>query len=183
MKFVKKSDLQFEDGYLIDEEGNVHMPERSVVEAYNELETMVQRSAYLAVQKEVYVAADVTGENFERASALGLTAPRFHIDTPVLDEEIAQAERLMRDIERANLGDKCNAWGEEHAALYSFVKGERFIETEEAVPPFDGPCLGNPLELTVDVLARTIVCAFTDEDTGVTPHDHAMTEDEDDKEE
>lgn len=154
MKFIKKSDLSYRNGYLVDAEGNVHQPDQKVVHDLNELEIELQRAAYLEAQKSKFVPADIEGKDFKPVSQHEYKA-KFDVKTPLLDKEIENSMALMDEIDKANVVTKVQQWIEDHEKLVTFLTNDEFIESG-CTERFDLPSFGDPLELTLNEVVSTL---------------------------
>lgn len=164
MKFIAKSDLTYQNGYLVDSEGNVHQPAERIVKTLNELEVEMQRAAYLRDQKEKFSPADVEGKDFKPLSEHEIKVS-FEIKTPLIDKEIENAMDIMAEIDRANALGKTKAWLEDHKELIEFLAADKFIESDCTVK-FDLDGFGDPLKITVDDLVAALLAKY-----GYTPGD------------
>lgn len=154
MKFIKKSDLAYRNGYLVDSEGNVHQPDQKIVRDLNELEIKLQRAVYLEEQKKKFVPADIEGKDFKPVSQHDIKAS-FNIKTPLLDKEIENAMAIMDEIDEANAVRKVQEWVESHKELVTFMTDDEFIESD-CTERFDLPGLGDPLDLTLNEVVSTL---------------------------
>lgn len=158
MKFIAKSDLTYQNGYLVDSEGNVHQPIERIVKTLNELEVEMQRAVYLREQKEKFSPADIEGKDFEPLSEHEIDVD-FEVKTPLIDKEIESAMNLMAEIDRANALGKIKAWIKDHTDLIEFLAEDKFIESDCTVK-FDLAGFGDPLKLTVDELVATLLAKY-----------------------
>ena len=152
-KFYSKSDLTFKSGYVVNSDGDVVALPKGVARQLNDIETMVQKAAWVA-EHEV---EEREPEEFERKSAFG-SAPTVSVDTPLLDKKIEEAVRLHEEIEKQLCADKLTKIIAGFKEAFAFCDEESFVEGDEVVR-LDLPTLGDPLKLATRDLASIIARA------------------------
>lgn len=163
MKMYKKSDLTLNHGLLVSKDGDIIMPDYRIVQQANGLETMVQKTAYLAHQPEATPMPTLDG--FERMSIDDSESRKFKVDTPVMDAKADEAMKLMDEIDDVATANKANAMLDTLKELFDFVTQDFVIDCGDQLYKFDTPVLGSVLELTeADVVkAVAYVCGMTEE--------------------
>lgn len=157
-KMYKKSDLTFDNGYVVDSDNNVVCLPDKVAEQINKLETWVQKHEYLKSQPEEQAAPSLDG--FERQSCFAKV--RIVTDTPELDARIARAESIRAELQNKEACDVANELIEKMSEMFGWINCDTFVEGTEVVR-IDTPTLGNPLELDfLDTVRRIADMGGTD---------------------
>ena len=154
MKFVKKSDLRFEDGYVIDNntEEIVALPE-AVATCLNVLEMDIQRAKYNNAVATVSAKPDIKPFSFKSAFAADATIEEP--ETPALDARIAESLKLVEEIDATTDVMAYNTWIGKHQKLAEFISKDKFIPGNDVVR-INAITIGNPLELTKEKLFALI---------------------------
>lgn len=153
MKLYKKESLTYKDGYLITGDGDVVAIDNEIVDLANTLEERVQRASFLDDQPEFCAGPDLT--QFKRMSEF----EDYSVDviTPLADMEARRSVMLMDELDNANAGNKVNEDIAGLQPLLQFAAGDSVMAVENAAPHrFDLPALGNPLELTPDIIKAAL---------------------------
>lgn len=150
MKFVKKSDLRFEDGYAIDKDTEeiVALPE-TVVKELNTLEMDIQHAKYNNLVAAINAKPNIKPFSFKSAFAADATIKEP--ETPVMDAKIAESLKLIDEIDDTTDVMAYNKWIGNHPKLAEFISKEKFIPGGIVIR-LDAITIGNPLELTKDKL-------------------------------
>ena len=149
-KFYSKSDLTFKSGYVVSATGDVVALPKGVARQLNDIETMVQKAAWIS-ENEVEAKE---AEEFERKSAFG-SAPTITVDTPLLDKKVEESMQLHTEIERQLYAEKLTEIIAGFKEAFAFCDEDDFVEGDEVVR-LDLPTLGDPLKLTAAGLAKLI---------------------------
>lgn len=153
MKVYSKKDLTYKNGLLVTADGDVVCLDNEVVDMANELETRIQKAAYLGSQPEATKAPSLNG--FERKTETVVSA--FVKDTPLMDQKVKDTLALMEELDDAMVTDKLNEQIKNLTPLVYFVKEDDVLSVEHATPHrFDVPVMGNPLEWDEDKLMQFI---------------------------
>lgn len=161
MKMYKKDQLTLVNGIITNEAGDIIVPDHRIVTLANELETLAQKTAYLAKQPSATPMPTLDG--FERESIKD-GGVRFKASTPCLDWKVAEAEALMDEIDDVTNVGKANEMLEDFKPLVQFAKDDFVIDCGDGgyLPCFDMPTLGSVLKLTVEDITNVIadVCGL-----------------------
>lgn len=150
-KFYKKSDLTFDNGYVLDSESNVVCLPDGVAEQLNDVETWIQRYEYLKAQPEECKAPSLDG--FERESAFKRV--RVKAETPISDKRVKESEALLAELRNKGAVDSANAIIEKYSNLFDWLASDTFVCGDKVVR-MDLPKIGNPLEVDAIELAEVI---------------------------
>lgn len=168
MKMYKKSDLTLNHGLLVSTNGDIILPDINVVDQANRLETLAQKSVYLAGQPEATPMP--TLEGFERVSIRD-NKVKFNAVTPLMDKKADEAMAIMGELDDIATVEKANGMLAEFAALLDFVERDFVIDCGHELYVFDTPMLGSVLELTKDDIVNVIAEACGMAEEGITKRD------------
>lgn len=172
MKMYKKSELKLVDGLLLAKDGTVVTPVGDVVHQANELDTMVQKAIYLHAQPEATPMPSLDG--FERVSNFDMKYA-LTADTPTLDKRAEEAVQLMDELDDLKRVKEVNKFLEEYSELVRFAEAEQVVCSEADAPEvFDTPTLGNPLDLTPELILKSVGIIY-----GIATVSDRFAEDED----
>jgi hypothetical protein len=163
MKMYKKSDLQFNNGLLITKDGDIVLPDIRIVDQANELETLLQKSKYLASQPEAMPMPSLDG--FKRKS-ITENDSQFTVSTPFMDAKEAEALAIMDEIDDMRAVDEANNMLLGFAAIIDFVKNDYVIDCGDELYRFDTPTIGSVLDLTESDVVNIIatICGMVKEE-------------------
>lgn len=151
MKFVKKSDLEFDSGYLV-HKGEIVAIDQSIVKQCNAFDLMVQKAEWIEANRIEAKAA----EPFERKSMYEKPM-RFKAETPLADKKAEDTLAWLKekeDVDTARCGNEIVGIFEE---FVRFVVDDKVMLTEGKVERFDCPVLGDPLAITEEQVSELIV--------------------------
>lgn len=152
-KLIKKSDLSFKFGYIVDVDGNAYGIPADVFDQLNEIEELLQKKAYLEGQPEEQKAPSLDG--FQRKSSFDL--PNIEAKTELLDAEIEKSLKLMDQIEvRHNIEVANRAINERYAACVRWCCEDMVLVDPNDAQRFDLYLLGNPLAIGEEEIMRAI---------------------------
>lgn len=161
MKMYKKSDLSLVNGMLVCEStGDIVIPDPHIVEQANSLETLAQKTSYLAAQPTATPMPSLDG--FERLSIKDklVKGAQFEATTPLLDIEAAKTMKMMDELDDMHIVEAANMMLTKFTDLLSFVNSDFVVDTGNTVViPFDMPTLGNVLELKQKDITKVIAYA------------------------
>ena len=175
MKMYKKEELVYTNGMLVSVTGDIVMPSAFVISQANELETRLQKSAYIDAQPAATPMPTLDG--FERMSIKD-TNLKFSAITPTLDGKVDEALEIMHEIDDIETVQRANAMVEEFSALIRFATDDFVVDCGEGeISFFDTPMLGNPLEWGKRDIADAIaaICGMAQE--CLTVHDDTEGDD------
>lgn len=154
MKMYKKSELELVDGLLLAKDGTVVSPVGNVVRQANELDTLVQKAIYLQAQPEATPIPSLDG--FERVSNFNLKY-KLTADTPTFDKRTEEAVKFMNELDDLSRVEVVNEFLEKYSELIRFADAEQVVCSEAEAPEvFDTPTIGNPLELTPELIIKSV---------------------------
>lgn len=139
-KMYKKSELKFDSGYVLTMDDEVVALPPKVAEQLNEMETEIQKVAYLKAQPKAQPMPSLDG--FERESIV----KHVHIDTETkyLDREVRRCENVLDDIRKLAMAEEANEKLAKYDEAIRFLSEDKFVEGTEAVM-IDTPTIGDPL--------------------------------------
>lgn len=170
MKMYKKSELTLVDGLLISKDGDIVLPDVRVIDQANDLETLVQKTAYLMGQPEATPMPSLDG--FKRSSIKDEVV--FTASTPIMDKKIDEAMAIMDEIDDMATVEKANELIDKFKALLRFVSRDFVIDCGNKLYCFDTPTLGSILDLTKDDVVDAIAYACGMSKDGIKKHDTLM---------
>lgn len=150
MKFVKKSDLTFDSGYLV-RKGKIVSIDPCIVAQCNAFDTMIQKAEWLEGNK---VEAKVA-EPFKRKSMYEKPMS-FKAETPIADKKAEETLAWLKekeDVETARQGNEIVDMFEE---FVRFVVDDKVMLTDDTPARFDCPILGNPLDIAEEQVSELI---------------------------
>lgn len=158
MKMYKKSELTLVDGMLVAADGDIVQPDIEVVVQANSLETLKQKTAFLAAQPEATPMPSLDG--FERKS-IGDGDIKLSAHTPTLDKQAEEAVAMMDELDDMVTVSHANAMIEDYSKLLAFAKADYVIDcgSQGLIHLFDTPTLGSVLDLTQDAVLDVIFSA------------------------
>lgn len=151
-KMYLKSDLKFVDGYLINDDGDVIALPEKVAEQINDLETRIQKLIYLDDQPEAQPERSLDG--FKRKTTRKV--PIITVDTPTLDEKVAEGKKLLAEIRDLGKAEKINEIFLDYTEAFEWLRSDRFVEGSKIVR-VDTPEIGDILDADVDELIDDII--------------------------
>lgn len=177
MKMYKKSDLTIIDGMLVTPAGDIVMPDRSIVEQANELETKLQMASYLSAQPEATPAPSLDG--FKRTSVNDKVSDLFKVSTPLMDMKAKESLLIMDEIDDIVAAGRANDMLASYSELASFASVDYVVDTGNgSVMQFDTPTIGSVLDLTIEKLSEVIACVCGMEPCGSDEEDDEDVESE-----
>lgn len=150
-KMYSKSDLKFEDGYVLTYDDEVVALPDKVAQQINEIETILQKQMYLAGQPKATPVPSLDG--FERKSIVDL--PEVKVSTPALDELEEMKRKVLDDVRNEMSAAAVNKIIQRFPEAFSFFKKDKFVEGSEVVM-IDAPTLNNVLTVDADALVSII---------------------------
>lgn len=151
-KMYLKSDLKFVDGYLINGDGDVVALPEKVAEQINDLETRIQKLIYLDDQPEAQPERSLDG--FKRKTTRQV--PVVKVDTPTLDEKVAESKKLLDEIRDLGKAEKINEIFLDYTEAFEWLRSDHFVEGSKIVR-VDTPEIGDILDTDVDELIDDII--------------------------
>lgn len=151
-KMYLKSDLKFVDGYLINDDGDVIALPEKVAEQINDLETRIQKLIYLDDQPKAQPERSLDG--FKRKTTRGV--PVVKVDTPTLDEKVAEGKKLLAEIRDLGKAEKINEIFLDYTEAFEWLRSDHFVEGSKIVR-IDTPEIGDILDADVDELIDDII--------------------------
>lgn len=150
-KMYKKSDLKFENGYVLTQDDEVVALPHGIAEQLNEMETLLQQQQYLLMQPAAKPEPSLDG--FKRESIVKV--PRVKVSTKHLDKQIKRSENILEDLRQLSLADKVNGIIDKYRDLMVFLDGDSFVEGTDVVM-IDTPVIGDPLGVDSEIIIRTL---------------------------
>jgi len=150
-KMYVKSSLRFENGYVLDADDNVIALPAGVAEQLNEMETEIQKTAYLNAQPKAQPMPSLDG--FARESIL--KHAYVEVETKYLDREERRCLGILEDLRNLGEAEEANEKLAKYEEAIRFLSEDKFVEGTEVVM-IDTPTIGDPLtaaaEDVVDML-------------------------------
>ena len=150
-KMYSKSDLKFEDGYVLTYEDEIVALPDGVAEQFNELETFMQQQKYLADQPEAQPEPSLDG--FKRETIFEV--PKVKIQTPAIDKLVEEKKQILHELRDETVAAEVNKILAKYQDAFRFMKQDKFVEGTKAVA-IDTPTLGNVLTLDANAVIETI---------------------------
>lgn len=150
-KMYSKSDLKFENGYVLTYDDEIVALPDGVAEQINELETFVQQQRYLAEQPEAQPEPSLDG--FKRKTIFEV--PRVEVKTPAIDKLVEEKTQILHELRGEELAKGVNKVLAKYQDAFRFFKQDKFVEGSKVVAT-DTPTLGNVLTVDADSLIASI---------------------------
>lgn len=144
-KMYKKSDLKFDNGYVLTQDDEVVALPPKVAEQLNEIETEIQKQQYLKDQPEAQPMPSLDG--FQRKSIV--KHAHITVETKHLDREVRRCEGVLKDLRNMAEAEEANQKLAKYDEAICFLHGDKFVEGTEVVM-IDTPTIGNPLTATAN---------------------------------
>lgn len=161
MKLIKKENLSFTNGYLVDENGNV-FNSLWLVNEVNEFFKMAEVVSFIESNRE-QIEAVMKGIPEFKPIETGCKISVEAKATPKLDAHIKMIEEMFDEVKTVNSADEINdILKEKFSRLSSFIAENTFAWNEG-----DGTSEEfkvNPLDITADVLIATIAAIVENEE-------------------
>lgn len=150
-KMYVKSDLKFDNGYVLDADDNVIALPAGVAEQLNAMETEIQKVAYLDAQPKAQPMPSLDG--FERESIV--KHAWVEVETKHLDREKRRCLGMLEDLRNLAAAEEANEKLAKYEEAIRFLSEDKFVEGTEVVM-IDTPTISDPLtavaEDVVDML-------------------------------
>lgn len=161
MKMYNKSDLSMNHGLLVSKGGDIVLPDFRIVQQANGLETLIQKTNYLAAQPKAAPMPSLDG--FKRRSIDDSESRKFEVSTPTMDAKADEAMKLMEELDDMTVANQANEMLDDFKALLDFVTQDFVVDCGDQLYKFDTPMLGNVLTLTEAEVVNAIayVCGMT----------------------
>ena len=143
-KMYKKSDLKFESGYVLTKNDEVVALPPKVAEQLNDMETEIQKVAYLKKQPKAQPMPSLDG--FERDSIVEHAF--IEVEIKHLDREMRRNFGLLKDLRKLEVAKDANAKLAQYDEAIRFLNEDKFVEGTEVVM-IDTPTIGDPLAASV----------------------------------
>lgn len=151
-KMYKKSDLKFESGYVLTKDDEVVALPPKVAEQLNDMETEIQKVAYLKKQPKAQPVPSLDG--FERDSIVEHAF--IEVETKHLDREERRCLNVLKDLRKLEVAKDANAKLAEYDEAIRFLNEDKFVEGFEPAM-IDTPTIGDPLTASVsDVIGMLL---------------------------
>lgn len=151
MKFVKKSDLEFDSGYLV-HKGEIVAVDPAIVKQCNTFDLMVQKAEWTEASRIEAKAA----EPFERKSMYEKPMT-FDAETPIADKKAEDTLAWLKEKEDVEAACNGNLIVDVFEEFVRFVVDDKVMLTDGKVERFDCPVLGDPLAITEEQVSELIV--------------------------
>ena len=163
MKRILKSNLQFDDGYILDGDEIIALP-AGVRCQLLALEELVEHSAHEYETKNK--TEDESAQPF-KLSTIDVEA-RIKVNTPLLDKKEAEGKALIQEVKLQSLEKKINQELADMQLLLNWADSKYIVVGDGGLSFGDMrmslPMIGNPLELTVASIVSWVVAAIDTED-------------------
>lgn len=144
-KMYVKSELKFDSGYVLTMDDEVVALPPKVAEQLNEMETEIQKVAYLKAQPEAQPMPSLDG--FERESIV--KHAHVEVETKYLDREKRRSMGLLNDLRNMAAADEANEKLAKYDEAIRFLREDKFVEGTEVIM-IDTPTIGNILTADFD---------------------------------
>lgn len=150
MKFVKKSDLKFDSGYIV-YKGEIVAVDPAIVKQCNAFDLMVQKAEWIEANKIEAKAA----EPFERKSMYEKPMT-FEAETPLADKKAEETVAWLKEKENVETAARGNTVVEVFEEFVRFVVDDKVLLADAEPVRFDCPVLGDPLAVTEEQVRELI---------------------------
>lgn len=157
-KMYRKSELTFENGYLINKDQDVvALPTKAAVQL-NGLEEFLQKQKYLHNQPDATPEPSLDGFEFEST----LAKPVIEVKTPVFDAKVKESNDILKELRDKEMATAVNLTLGNFADALRFLKEDSFVEGDEVIR-LDLATIGDPLRADADKLIN-MICNYADLD-------------------
>lgn len=139
-KMYKKSELKFDSGYVLTMDDEVVALPPKVAEQLNEMETEIQKIAYLNAQPKAQPMPSLDG--FERESIV--KHAHVEVETKHLDREERRCRGVLEDLRNLAAAGEANEKLAKYDEAIRFLSEDKFVEGTEVVM-VDAPTIGHIL--------------------------------------
>lgn len=162
MKRILKSNLQYDDGYILDGDEIIALP-AGIRCQLMALEGFVEHAAHEKKVNDKPAAEDV--KPFE-PSSIDVKA-RIKVDTPLLDKKEAEGKALIQEVKLQSLEKKINRELADMQPLINWAASDYVIINDGSLLFGDVrmclPMIGDPLKLTVEDIVSWVVASLDTE--------------------
>lgn len=155
MKFVNKSDLKFDSGYLV-HNGEIVAIDPTIVKQCNAFDLMVQKTKWIEANK---IEAKVA-EPFKRKSMYEKPMS-FEAETPIADKKAEDTVAWLKEKEDVETACRSNKVVEIFEEFVRFVVNGKVLLVDAEPVRFDCPVLGDPLAVTEEQV-RDLIAKHAD---------------------
>lgn len=157
-KMYSKSELTFENGYLINKDHDVvALPTKAAVQL-NGLEEFLQKQKYLHDQPDATPEPSLEGFEFESM----LAKPTIEVKTPIFDAKVKESKDILKELRDKEMATAVNLTLGNFADALRFLKEDSFVEGDEVIR-LDLATIGDPLYADADKLIN-MICDYADLD-------------------
>lgn len=156
-KMYKKSELKFDSGYVLTMDDEVVALPPKVAEQLNEMETEIQKVAYLNAQPKAQPMPSLDG--FERESIV--KHAYIEVETKYLDREKRRSMGILNDLRNMAAADEANEKLAKYDEAIRFLSEDKFVEGTEVIM-VDTPTIGDPLTASVGDVIDMLLGEKTD---------------------
>lgn len=157
-KMYSKSELTFENGYLINKDHDVvALPAKAAVQL-NGLEEFLQKQKYLHDQPDATPEPSLEGFEFEST----LAKPTVEVETPVFDAKVKESNDILKELRNKEMATAVNLALGNFADALRFLKEDSFVEGDEVIR-LDLATIGDPLHADAEKLIN-MICDYADLD-------------------
>lgn len=162
MKRVLKSNLQFDNGYILDGDEIIALPS-GVRGQLMALEELVEHAAH---EKKLNGKPEIEDVKPFKPSSIDVEA-RIKVNTPLLDKKEAEGRALMQEVKLQSLEKKINRELADIQLLINWADDDYVIIDERCLPFGEVkmclPMIGDPLKLTVEDIVSWVVASLDTE--------------------
>jgi len=161
IKLINKNELVFRNGYFYCDNERVAI-DGIVVNQFNEFEEIIQKYNYLEKQGDYHSMPTLDGFEREHISPIEINV---EAPTPVLDMEIAKTKAMLSEIDGQSMAEEITRVANHYKEMLYWIGSETIdVRDNNFFDEFrvDTPLLGDPLELTKDVIMEYITHMVTD---------------------
>ena len=162
MKRILKSNLQFDDGYVLNDDEIITLPV-SVRCQLIALEELVEHAAH---EKKLNGKSEIEDVKPFKPSSIDVEA-RIKVNTPLLDKKEAEGRALMQEVKLQGLEKKINRELADIQELINWTDSDYVIIPDSNLP-YDMrmclPMIGDPLKLTVEDIVSWVVASLDTEE-------------------
>ena len=167
IKLVKKSKLEFVDGYFYLKDKLVAIDPKVVCEL-NELEQSYQEALYLKNNKPIEEP-----EPYEFKTAIKVKSLEVEADTPLLEEKINTAIKLCEELDSHASAEAANRVFNQLKDLINWADANKVLVNTKpgrAPLPVDTLFVGDPTELTPEKISKLVMDIVTEGEGRIVHH-------------
>lgn len=153
-KMYKKSKLSYKNGFIVKGDKVVGV-DNTIVSALNRFERAYQKFLW---NENIEKPKPIEDKPFMFETEHGNIYPKVTPETPLLDIKALETMTIMDELDEIKAAEKINEIFDDNLDLFAWLDSEYIVSCKHQQQlRFDLQYLGNPLELTKDMLCKIII--------------------------